>query len=262
MTAAEIAHLRERGPGRGLRVAVVETAAGPVVVKAQRRARSVWRGRAVNVLARTFGLGLLQAVPAHGGAAAQAIEVERLGRLRTAGVKVPRVLRVEPDFIVLEHVAGPSLVDVIQARPADLQPWARGLAAVVDVHVRGAYLSQAFARNVLVAADGSLVMIDFEDDPLEVMTLDQAQARDWLTYLHSTLWLLRAPAERLRTIVAEQLGRERPAVRAEVERAGRRLAVLRLLPGGRRPWGREVVGARALADLFHSSGASQARAST
>ncbi len=250
MNEAELVRLRAEVAGWRHRVGVVETSDGKAVVKGQRPARSAWRARAVNLVARAFGLQLLQAVPARGGAEGQATEVRRLRALAAAGVRVPAVLEVEPAFIVIGHFEGRSLVELIeQGGVAGREAWQRGMAALVDLHARGACLSHAFARNFL-ATDAGLAMIDFEDDPLEVLTLDEAQARDWLAYLHSTVWLLRGEGAEIGRRVAAELAREKPAVRDLLAAAGERLAVLRHLPRSRRPWGREVVGVQALASLF------------
>lgn len=250
MTEADLDFIAARLAATDARVAVVETSLGKVVVKRQRAARSRWRARAVNLLSRGLGVAPLQAVPAHGGARGQAIEVERLRTLRGAGIRVPEVLHVERAFIVMRHLAGTSLVHLIERGGAEgFEMWRRGLAAIADAHARGGYLSHAAARN-FIATDGGIAMIDFEDDALEVMSLAEAQSRDWLAYLHSTLWILERPFDEARAAVAHFLADEAAAVRDVVEGAGRRLAVLRHLPNARRPWGREVAGARALAHVF------------
>jgi tRNA A-37 threonylcarbamoyl transferase component Bud32 len=232
------------------RVGVFDTSEGKVVVKQQRPARSAWRARALNLLARAFGLRLLQAVPAHGGAEGQAIEVERLRGLAAAGIHVPGVLHVDPGFIVIAHLDGAILVELIERGGATgFEAWQRGLAALVDVHARGGCLSHAFARNFIATGTG-LAMIDFEDDPLEVLTLVEAQARDWLAYLHSTVWLLQRDAAEIGRAVATHLAHDKGAVRDLVLLAGQRLALLRHLPRSRRTWGREVIGVQALASLF------------
>jgi tRNA A-37 threonylcarbamoyl transferase component Bud32 len=241
--AASVAASRDR-------VAYADTSVGPVVVKRQRGTRGHWRGRAVNLLARALGVAPLQAVPAHGGARGQATEVERLRSLRGAGIRVPEVLHVEREFIVMRKLAGTNLVHLIERGGSEgFAAWTRGLDAIADAHARGGYLSHAFARN-FIATDSGIAMIDFEDDALEVMSLAEAQSRDWIAYLHSTLWILERPLEEARAALAQRLAGEAAAVRELFERAGRRLAVLRRLPGGRRPWGREVAGARALAHVF------------
>jgi hypothetical protein len=251
MTEADLAAVRERLADSRLRVDVVDTPdSGRVVVKRQRPSRGPWRGHAVDLLARSIGLDILRAVPAPGGASAQATELRRLAWLDGLGLRVPRVLHVEAAFFVVGHLAGSSLVLAIEAGgAAGFAAWQSGLAALVDVHSRGTCLSQAFARNFLVTPTG-LAMIDFEDDPLEAMTLDEAQARDWLAYLHSTAWLLDRDADEVRSVLGERLAREQAAVRGALARAGRRLAVFRHLPRSRRPWGREVVGLQALGKLF------------
>jgi tRNA A-37 threonylcarbamoyl transferase component Bud32 len=250
MTEADLDAIAARLAATRARVAIAETSVGRVVVKRQRQARSRWRGRAVDALARGLGVASLRAVPAHGGARGQATEVERLRTLRGAGVRVPEVLHVERVFIVMRHLAGTNLVQLIERGGAEgFETWRRGLAAIADTHARGGYLSHAAARN-FIDSDGGIAMIDFEDDALEVMSLADAQSRDWLAYLHSTLWILERPFDEARATVARFLAREPEPVREIVERAGRRLAVLRHLPSARRPWGREVAGARALAHVF------------
>jgi hypothetical protein len=250
VTGADLDAIRA-GIARGApRVGIFDTSQGKVVVKQQRPARGAWRAHALNLLARGLGLRPLQAVPAHGGAAGQSIEVERLRGLSALGVHVPAVLHVDPGFIVIAHLDGTSLVELIERdRTAGFEAWQGGLAALVDVHGRGGCLSHAFARNFIATSTG-LAMIDFEDDPLEVLTLIEAQARDWLAYLHSTAWLLRRDGAEIGSAVAAHLARDRAAVRDLVMLAGRRLALLRHLPRSRRTWGREVVGVQALASLF------------
>jgi tRNA A-37 threonylcarbamoyl transferase component Bud32 len=61
---------------------------------------------------------------------------------------------------------------------------ARGTRALVQVHRSGAYLGQAVARNIVLTGSG-VGFIDFEEDPLEVMSLGEAQARDWLLFSSS-----------------------------------------------------------------------------
>ena len=250
MTEPELERVRAALAVSTHRVSVVDAGERRVVVKAQRPARSAWRARALNAMARGLGITLLRAVPAHGGARGQEIEVERLRTLHAAGLHVPEVLHAQPGFIVLEMFEGPMLVALVeQGGMAGFEAWRRGLAAIVEVHARGAVLSHAFARNFIVTADG-LGMIDFEDDPLEAMPLEAAQARDWLAYLHSTLWLIDRPLPEVQAAISVRLADESPAVRALVEGAGRRLSPLRHLPDSRRVFGREAMGARALGAVF------------
>jgi hypothetical protein len=77
------------------------------------------------------------------------------------------------------------------------------------------------------------------------MTLDQAQARDWLAYLHASALAFgsRLPAPRAECIalLREQLARERQAVRALVADTARRLRWVQRLPAGDgRGWRRHI----------------------
>jgi tRNA A-37 threonylcarbamoyl transferase component Bud32 len=221
-----------------------DTSLGTVLVKGQRAARSPWRHRLLNGFARLAGLPLLRAAPAHGGARAQQIEVLRLRQLAAAGVPVPQVLHVEAEFFVQSYV-GEQRLDALLQLPEAALWWQRGLRALVDLHSNGQYLSQAFARNFIASGD-ALVMIDFEDDPLEVLPLHQAQARDWLAYLHSSARELRShsaaqQAAAIDTLRAE-LAREAVPVRALVAGTAQRLRwVQRLQAGDGRGWRRHVA---------------------
>ncbi|QTD46884.1 hypothetical protein [Ottowia testudinis] len=245
-----------RSPGwRASRLEVFDSGAGKVIVKGQRAPRHPARYRLLNWLARGMGLPLLKAAPMHGGARAQAVEIERLSHLRAAGMRVPEVLHVAPDHFVMQWLGEQNLASLLQARhPHAMALWREGANALVQLHAAGQYLSQGFARNLIVDEGPQpprlAGMIDFEDDPLEVMTLVEAQVRDWLSYLHSSLWSLGLPAAQLDAVLDEFMARESAAVRALFFRICDRLGWLRLLPATRR-LGREVVSLQALADAAH-----------
>jgi tRNA A-37 threonylcarbamoyl transferase component Bud32 len=245
MTPDELQRLRASQGWRHGRVEVFHgTSRGSVLVKGQRPSRPPWRYRLMNAIARVAALPVLRAVPAHGGARGQAVEVARLRALAAAGVRVPEVVHVDADFFV-ETWLGDERLDRLLQQPQAALWWQRGMQALVALHARGQYLSQAFARN-FIASDDTLAMIDFEDDPLEVMTLEQAQARDWLAYLHASALAFRSrlPAPRVECIalLRAELAREAAPVRALVADTARRLRwVQRLRAGDGRGWRRHVA---------------------
>jgi hypothetical protein len=157
---------------------------------------------------------------------------------------VPQVLHVEADFFVQSHVGDQRLDALLQLPDAALW-WQRGLHVLVELHAQGQYLSQAFTRNFIGSGD-TLAVIDFEDDPLEVLSLQQAQARDWLAYLHSSARVLFShsavqQAAAIETLRAE-LAHESAPVRALVADTARRLRwVQRLQAGNGRGWRRHVA---------------------
>lgn len=245
-----------QSPGwRAARVEVLETAQGKVVVKGQRAPRHPARYRVLNLLAGLLNTPLLKAAPMHGGARAQAVEVARLTALRQAGAPVPPLLHVAPDHIVMGWLGHEHLGTLLQAhQPEALRLWREAGELLLRLHASGQYLSQGFARNMIVdttAKPARLAgLIDFEDDPLEVMSLAEAQTRDWLAFLQSTLWTLPLPADEIDTWLRRTLAQERPEVQAEFLRACRPLGRLRHLPRSRR-FGRDTVALQAAAAAAH-----------
>lgn len=240
-----------------------DTSQGSVVVKGQRAPRSPWRYRLLDGFAQLAGVPLLRAVPAHGGAHAQRLEVSRLRKLAEAGLPVPQLLHVEDDFFVQRYL-GASRLDTLLRRDKALLWWQRGLQCLVLLHAHGEYLSQAFARN-FIAQGETLAMIDFEDDPLEVMSLEQAQARDWLAYLHSSaraLGVQPAAQQALAIdILGAELARERAPVRELAVHAARRLRWLqRLSARDGRGWRRHVAIAQSAVTLILAADAAKASA--
>jgi tRNA A-37 threonylcarbamoyl transferase component Bud32 len=238
------------------RLDVLQISTGPVLVKAQRQQRHPIRYALLSALAYIFKLPMLKAAPAPGGVAAQSIEVQRLTALRQAGVQVPAVLHTAPQWFAIEYVDAPNLLESLQ-RDIPMQErlsiWLQGAKAIGHVHARGQCLSQAFARNCLWY-HGQTWFIDFEDDPASVMPLAHAQARDWLAYLHSTVWTLRQCQVSWTDMLQkyEQITHipYRPVAEI-VQKTSIRMAWLRYLPQSRKPWGRDVVMLQALGEFFY-----------
>jgi len=252
---ADVARIEASAGWRKERVEVLDVSVGRVIVKGHRPRRKPARHRALNAVARLVGVPILRAVPVHGGAASQAVEIRRLRALRAAGVRVPELLHVAPEYFVMRWLGGNHLASALsEGVPAAFDLWREAANAILDTHRRGQYLSQCFGRNVIVgtAADvaGFQGFIDFEDDPLEVMGLPEAQVRDWLIYLQSTLWQVPATPSQIDAVLDACLQGESESVRRLFALACRRLAWLRRLPAHRR-WGRDTLAVRAVATLAH-----------
>jgi hypothetical protein len=221
-----------------------------VVVKRQQPRRLAFGYHILSLLAWLAGLPWLRGVPLFGGAQGQAVEVARLRQLGQAGVAVPSVLHVTEAYFVMDHVSGADLASLLPREPEAMRPrWNLGLQFVLDVHARGQCLSQAFARNLILGPQG-IVAIDFEDDPLPLMPMAAAQVRDWLAYLLSTLWMLPRQQDWVLDDLAALLRDAAPDVRRGLRDTAKRLGWLRLLPSGRRPWGRDLVSLQALAQTL------------
>ncbi|MCR6478620.1 hypothetical protein NU688_20860 [Variovorax sp. ZS18.2.2] len=226
-----------------------------------------WGYRVMAAVARMARLDIIKPVPNPGGEAAIATEARRLKQLAAAGLRVPTVLAQQSDGLLISDLGESGRATVVLQERLDqaaaagpaalLAVWREGLAAIAAVHVRGQHLSQAFDRNLVQCPDGVIGYIDFEDDPAEVMTLTECQARDWLSYLHSTAMMLEAAAPQ----AAGQhwhaaLATVNEEVRERIANAARRMRWARKLPASRR-WGRDTQRVRAVARLlgrWHDAG--------
>lgn len=232
---------------RHKRVEVIDLPEGRMLVKGQRPVRGPWAHRILNLFAWLAGVPYLKAVPVHGGARSQAIEIERLRALGSAGIAVPRIHHVAANYFVMSYLGSNDLARALREQGSHAYGlWLAAMEHLLLVHARGQYLSQCFARNIIVS-DRFEGLIDFEDDPLEVMTLEQAQARDWLIYLQSTLFNLALEPDRLDAALQSVLSRESAPVRAVLRHASRRLSWLRYLPTNRKIWGKDFVSLQAVA---------------
>lgn len=233
------------------RVLRMDTLQGKIVIKGQRPARGVARYKLLNLIAAILRAPFLKAAPAWGGARAQEVEVTRLQTLKSCDLPVPEILHVDSEFFVMKALGESDLAHTILTEPKRAyDAWLRGGTLLLQVHSRSQYLSQAFARNFLLHED-ELGLIDFEDDPLEVMSLAEAQARDWLAYLHSTAWLLPRLQEDMAMQLDAWISKEASEVQDLMELAAKRLAWMRHFPSNRRRWGRDMVAIQAVGQLLH-----------
>jgi tRNA A-37 threonylcarbamoyl transferase component Bud32 len=205
----------------------------------------------LNILANVLGQPLLRGVPAPGGSAAQAIEIARLHALAAAGVSVPKVLQVTPEWFAISFLGKNSIDDLLHHETEKaLAYWKSGLHAILELHRLDQNASQCFARN-MIWHEGQVSFIDFEDDPIKVMPLASAQARDWLLYLHSTAYILHIDAHQIAQHFLRCLRQDEEDVLLEVMHVARTFGWLRILPNKRKPWGRDVVAAQAAAEVLH-----------
>ncbi|MFV0679961.1 hypothetical protein [Ottowia sp.] len=255
LSADDLARITRSSGWRAHRIEVFDTSVGRVIVKGQRPARHPARYRLMSGLARLLGTPMLAAAPALGGVQGQTIEIDRLQVLGAAGAPVPRVLHVAGDYFVMTWLGNTQLAEMIHRHhPAALSLWQKGAQLLSALHAKQQYLSQCVARNVVVDDRGGTPrvagMIDFEDDPRQIMSLAEAQVRDWLLYLQSSLWNLPANNETVDWHVDHWVQAEHIEVSQLFARTCRKLALLRHLPRSRR-WGRDTVAVQAAAAFAH-----------
>lgn len=251
LSPASISMIEQSQGWRINRMEMMELPEGEVVVKGQRPARGPLRFWLMQSIASCTRNPLLKPVPNRGGSMAQDTEVRRIHVLQQAGVAVPKLLHVAHDYMVLQRIEGHNLDHCMRSpNYSPVDAFQLGAHALLDLHAKGQYLSQAFARNML-NHQGQVVFIDFEDDPLLVMSLPQAQVRDWLSYLLSSIWDNHASRDDLMQVwhvVTQHMSK--PLLTA-MQDAVESLAWMRHLSQKRKPWGRDMVMVQAAAAFLH-----------
>jgi tRNA A-37 threonylcarbamoyl transferase component Bud32 len=250
MTPQTLAFIDQQFRAQKSRNLLLETPDGPVMIKGQRKPRDPVRFWLLSAIGKLFRGPLIKPVPAHGGAKSQEIEIERIAALHAAGISVPIVLHIAKDYFVMQAFTGRPLDSLVSEPGPNAQAaFEQGLNAIAQVHAAGQYLSQGFARNILVN-EHALCFIDFEDDPLQVMTLAQAQARDYLLYLLSIMWLNRAMHQQWQAAWCSCKKAMNPQVRELIDNTASGLLWMRHLPKTRKPLGRDALQLQALAEFM------------
>lgn len=181
----------------------------------------------LDVVARRLGLEPLRPPPHPGGTRAMRLERRRIEQLAAQGVHVPKVVEARPDALLLSDI-GPSLSSRLRAcdSPERLDGLVAAAAgAIRRAHDRGAYLGQPWPRNLTVQGD-RIGFLDFEEDPLDVMPLAQAQARDWLLFAHGATRFYRERPDALAHILRDALRTAPAEVTGSMAAVGARLEPL------------------------------------
>ncbi len=181
--------------------------------------------RALDSVARRLGMAALRPPPHYAGGSALAVEARRLHTLRAQGVRVPEVLS-EADGALCISDMGRTLAAQLREAAGDAAATdaltRAAVSAIVAAHARGAYLGQPLPRNMTFGA-GGIGFLDFEEDPLEVMTLEQAQARDWVLFAFGMAKYYDRRPDALADIIAEAIRIAPGEVTRHVRRVGARL---------------------------------------
>ncbi len=195
--------------------------------------RRRWPLAALAAIARLLRLPPLRPPPRHPPARARQVEARRLRQLRALGVHAPRVLAEGEDWLALSDL-GPTLASRLRTVAGDADATDSLLRmsaqAIADAHRSGVCFGQPLPRN-LVIDDGRIGFLDFEEDPLEVMTLAQAQARDWLLFTYGIARYYDDRPQVLAALLDEALETAPAPVSGSVRAVGRRLQPLARLAG-------------------------------
>jgi hypothetical protein len=126
-----------------------------------------------------------------GGAQALREEGHRLQQFLEAGIFVPQVVGINADYLVTSDI-GSNLRLLIEAADDAAKKYElahRGLQALLTLHQQQKALSTGLIRD-LTYNGAQIGYLDFEEDPLQVMPLEAAQARNIILFLFSLIPML------------------------------------------------------------------------
>ena len=127
----------------------------------------------------------LQTLALSGATSSMDFEATRLNDLAAAGIRVPRVALVTPEFFVLEYCGAVVQVQLKRWTPETWRSELPRLATELgEFHRAGHWHGGAQIRNVTLQ-DGISYRIDFEEDFGEIMPLEMTQAADLVLFLNS-----------------------------------------------------------------------------
>lgn len=197
--------------------------------------RGMVRYWALYWMSRWMDVHMLKAVPQPGGDAAIATESRRLKQLAAKGIRVPRIIWEQRDMLLLSDMGGPA-TRLIRSCRDDIDKKRAVIKAIFDglefVHQQGGYLSQGFVRNITFHGDdlNTIGFVDFEDDPLQVLSLPLAQARDLLLLIFSTARYFDNDQHEYQQLVHKQMNELPDLIKEQIKSAADRFVWIKRLP--------------------------------
>lgn len=163
--------------------------------------RNIWH-RLQNIGAFLFRVPMLRATVSLAGAAGLEGEASRIKKIATRGVLAPKVVALQPGWLLLGDI-GVSLFDQIN-QSADAEDKEKllvlGARALSCLHAQGGWHGTGQLRDMIYAG-GEIGFIDFEESVGEVMSVVSAQARDLLRFLISAVRFDTGDGKLLETLV-------------------------------------------------------------
>lgn len=120
-------------------------------------------------------------------------EAKRMEKFREQGFSVPEIIKSEKDVMVTRHL-GEILPKLIEVQPYSEQKKLilQAADALLGVHRAGLCHGRPHIKDMVLTERGQIGFLDFEEDPVAVMGLARAQARDIFVFSMSISRFLNA----------------------------------------------------------------------
>lgn len=229
-----------------------------VWIKKASKRHALWLYQLIGWAMRFLGIEALMPVPNMGGERAISTEVKRLQELAKLGINVPHVLAYTDDGLMLKDIGNAEhpaqqiegLLQASNDAASCMALFQMTVKTISSVHQRGSWLSEAFARNIMVDQRNQVAFIDFESDPGSYLPPAACYARDWLLFMFSVAQILNRHSTEKQAVdfLWQQLACEPMATQQQVKIACQRLSWLRKLPVQK--FGKDGYRLLATAELF------------
>ncbi|MCU4377595.1 lipopolysaccharide kinase InaA family protein [Acinetobacter haemolyticus] len=210
-----------------------ELSTGKVWLKKASERHGLWLYTPLKWLAKIFNLGAIMPVPNQGGSKAIQCEFNRINQLKQLGISTPNILAISDQGILLEDIGSQRKSHVTQLDQtlggykdypeARFSLFTQAIQAISNIHLQNGYLSEAFARNILVDQKQQFTFIDFETDPQDVLSLHDCFVRDWLLFIFSTAYHFEFEQLNDASHILYQALRAEPQVYGDICKVGKRL---------------------------------------
>lgn len=149
------------------------------------------------IIAAIAGMPILRSTVCSGGAKALRDEAARLKLFQTQGFHAPDILAIHDDMIVMGD-AGPQYRDVLDrldSRCEQAKSLGKAMLELARLHAAGLAHGRPYMRDMTWQND-MLFFLDLEEDPVKVMPVKTAQARD--------VWIFLSAASRYATVPGDK----------------------------------------------------------
>lgn len=206
-------------------------------------------------VASLLQLPLFYATVSHGGPDSLHFEAQRLKLFLDYDIPVPQVLAVTDAFLITRHTG--EQLHAFLGKPENKYMVEKYLFKAVDalkaLHKAGLYHGRPSLKDMTLQ-DDTIFLIDLEEDALEKMSLEEAQAKDIWLFLNSAA--NHASETLLAEIFASFLATSKPQVLLICKKMVLKLKPCRVLVSflAGEKWGRDVRNAlktnKVLEDVF------------
>lgn len=182
------------------RVQCVKHDGGSLWVKTIKQSKRKIGHRFQRLLSQMVPLGMLRVTVSAGGIEALKAEVGRLEAFRVNGINVPEVLyHTDTQFIMTD--TGLTLAKIFADEPNNpdhFKKMEEATLMLAELHGKGLFHGRPYMKDFVYNSEIELMgLIDLEEDPLQVMTSAEAQARDVWLFLSSLSSLMPNDPEKL-----------------------------------------------------------------